>query len=337
MTQIITFTNNHLLPVLFGVNNANLFQIGQRLDVHLASRGNQLAISGRSDKVTLARSIIKTLYKNLQMTDDLEPAQIDRLISRTMMKHDLDSIVQEAKKTNMAGKSPVFKKADHTPPKNVLALQIHKRLIKPVTQHQAEYLSMMAHHPITFAIGPAGTGKTWLGVAHGLSLLTNGLVKKMIITRPAVEAGENLGFLPGDMHNKLEPYLRPIDDACKELIGQTEMQKRREIGEIEIAPLAYMRGRTLDHAFVLMDEAQNTTLMQMKMFLTRLGHSSHMVITGDPSQADLPHRQKSGLAYAVEYLEHIKDIAIQRFSVKDVQRHHLVSQIIEAFEQTKNH
>ncbi|MEM7072323.1 MAG: PhoH family protein [Pseudomonadota bacterium] len=307
MRAKLVFDNHNLLPDLFGSINANLRYIEQRLDVRLANRGNQITISGSEADIERARTTLLALYDYVKSNQILDMNLIDDLIARA-----------EHREHHAGTYSPDLK------------LRLNQRTIRPATANQQGYIADMMHHAVTFAIGPAGTGKTWLGVAYGLSLLFDGLIERMIITRPAVEAGERLGFLPGDMHDKLEPYLRPIDDALQDLIGRAELQNRRDAGEIEIAPLAYMRGRTLANAFILMDEAQNTTMMQMKMFLTRLGKGSHMVITGDPGQADLPAGQVSGLQHATCKLADIEGIAISHFDERDIRRHHLVGRIIQA-------
>ncbi len=330
--DVILFDNNLLLPDLFGIQNANLHKLEELVDVKIANRGNKVFIHGTLENISLARQTLLNLYQHLTTQKSLEIDDVERILLQIRLQNTHPLQINDSSNP-MNANNP----CTYPSPKDALELQLNKRAIKPSTQNQACYLDMMMKHHITFAIGPAGTGKTWLGVAYGLSLLLNGVVNKMVITRPAVEAGERLGFLPGDMHNKLEPYLRPIDDAICTLIGKNEMQKRSDANEIEIAPLAYMRGRTLSNAFILMDEAQNTTIMQMKMFLTRLGPASHMVITGDPSQADLPTNQISGLTTAIKKLNHISDIAVAYFDSKDVQRHRLVTQIIDAFETTDLH
>ena len=213
-----------------------------------------------------------------------------------------------------------------------LTLKTKKRHINPRTENQGKFIEAMNAHEMVFGLGPAGTGKTFLAVAKAVSLMLEGKVDKIILTRPAVEAGENLGFLPGDLKEKIDPYLRPLYDALYDMLPKEIVDKKMEFGEIEVAPLAYMRGRTLSHAAVILDEAQNTTPMQMKMFLTRLGEGSRMVINGDLSQTDLPRGVQSGLADAIGVLKNIDDIKIIQFSEKDVVRHGLVSKIVKAYD-----
>lgn len=216
-----------------------------------------------------------------------------------------------------------------------LTLKTKKRQIYPRTKTQAEFVQAMNSAEMVFGIGPAGTGKTFLAVAKAVSLMLEGKIDKIILTRPAVEAGENLGFLPGDLKEKIDPYLRPLYDALYDMLPTDQVDRKLEMGEIEIAPLAYMRGRTLSNAMVILDEAQNTTPMQMKMFLTRLGENSRMVINGDLSQTDLPRGVESGLAESIRILKNIEEIKIVEFTEKDVVRHGLVSKIVKAYEQAK--
>jgi phosphate starvation-inducible protein PhoH and related proteins len=200
------------------------------------------------------------------------------------------------------------------------------------TQAQARYLELMARHDLVFSLGPAGTGKTFLAVAHGAGLLLSGEVDRLVITRPAVEAGERLGFLPGDLIEKVDPYMAPIFEALNDILGAEQLKRRRERGEIEVAPIAFMRGRTLAHAFVIVDEAQNASRLQMKMVLTRLGEAARMTVTGDPSQIDLPRADDSGLAHAVSILEGVEGVAVMRFTAGDVVRHPLVERIVRAYD-----
>ena len=213
------------------------------------------------------------------------------------------------------------------------AMPVGRRgMVAPKTEAQARYLDMLAHHDLVFGIGPAGTGKTFLAVAHGVALLLKGEVDRLVITRPAVEAGERLGFLPGDLKEKVDPYLAPIWEALSDLMGREALDRRRDRGEVEVAPIAFMRGRTLSHAYVIVDEAQNATRLQMKMVLTRLGEGARMAVTGDPSQIDLPHQRDSGLAHAVSILGDVEGVAMARFTAGDVVRHPLVERIVRAYE-----
>lgn len=213
------------------------------------------------------------------------------------------------------------------------AMPVGRRgMVAPKTEAQARYLDMLATHDLVFGVGPAGTGKTFLAVAHGVSLLMKGEVDRLIVTRPAVEAGERLGFLPGDLKEKVDPYLAPIWEALSDLMGREALDRRRDRGEVEVAPIAFMRGRTLAHAYVIVDEAQNATRLQMKMVLTRLGEGARMAVTGDPSQIDLPNARDSGLAHAVSILNGVEGVGIARFSAADVVRHPLVERIVRAYE-----
>ena len=213
------------------------------------------------------------------------------------------------------------------------AMPIGRRgAVAPKTEAQARYLDLLAHHDLVFGIGPAGTGKTFLAVAHGVAMLSRGEVDRLVITRPAVEAGERLGFLPGDLKEKVDPYLAPIWEALSDLMGREALDRRRDRGEVEVAPIAFMRGRTLSHAYVIVDEAQNATRLQMKMILTRLGEGARMAVTGDPSQIDLPSQRDSGLAHAVSILDGVEGVAVARFTATDVVRHPLVERIVRAYD-----
>jgi phosphate starvation-inducible PhoH-like protein len=227
----------------------------------------------------------------------------------------------------------VAARAGEAPASGGPALPLGRRgVIAPKTAAQGRYLEMLADHDLTFGIGPAGTGKTFLAVAYGASLLLRGEVDRLVVTRPAVEAGERLGFLPGDLTEKVDPYLAPIWEALSDLMGGEALRRRRDRGEIEVAPIAFMRGRTLAHAFVIVDEAQNASRLQMKMVLTRLGEGARMAVTGDPSQVDLPNRHDSGLSHAVSILEGVKGVAVARFEAADVVRHPLVERIVRAYD-----
>lgn len=317
-TLHLEFDENALLPQLFGSHNAHLARIEQQLDVTLASRGNAVSVSGQEDAIHIARGVLDGLYKRLKNGHDLELGDVDGAIRVAMdgsltdgdseqAPHDLKDLEQYMVRTR-------------------------KRQILPRTPQQAAYLQAIDDHDLVFGIGPAGTGKTYLAVAKGVESLINGEIDRIILSRPAVEAGEQLGFLPGDMKEKVDPYLRPLYDALHDMLPGNQVAKKMENGEIEIAPLAFMRGRTLADAFVILDEAQNTTPVQMKMFLTRLGNNSRMVVTGDLSQIDLPRGTRSGLSDAVDRLENVKGVGSIRFTAADVVRHTLVARIIRAYE-----
>lgn len=305
---LLEFDDNSLLPLLFGSHNAHLAQIEQRLDVSLNSRGNEVVISGAKEQAATAATVLNDLYQLLKDGRPVDPAEIDgaiRMIS--------------------GGARDDLKAED-------VAVHTRKKHIQPRTPLQANYLRAIDKDNLVFGLGPAGTGKTYLAVAKAVESLINGQVDRIILSRPAVEAGEQLGFLPGDMRDKVDPYLRPLYDALNDMLPANQVAKKIETGEIEIAPLAFMRGRTLSGAFVILDEAQNTTPVQMKMFLTRLGEYSRMVVTGDLSQVDLPTGARSGLAEAVDTLAGMKGAAFIRFSNDDVVRNPLVTRIVRAYE-----
>jgi phosphate starvation-inducible PhoH-like protein len=315
---VLEFKDNSLLPFLFGEYNTHLSHLEKTLDVSIADRGNTLQISGDSKAISQAERTLKTLYSRLEKTDkkDITPADIDAEI-RFLNAED---IKKTGKKKNSKAKGPVIKTK-------------HKTII-PRSPNQAKYLDLMQNKDMIFALGPAGTGKTYLAVAAGVEMYLQGKVDRLVFCRPAVEAGEQLGFLPGDMKEKIDPYLRPIYDALHDMLPWDLMMKKMEIDEIEIAPLAFMRGRTLGNAFVLLDEAQNATCTQMKMFLTRMGERSRMVVTGDMSQTDLPSGVRSGLEDAVKLLHDVDEIGFQTFQTEDVIRHHLVKKIIHAYDRS---
>jgi phosphate starvation-inducible PhoH-like protein len=302
----MTFDDNALLAVLYGDHDRNLARIEQLAGVQISARGNQLAISGKADDAGVAHKAIAGLYERLKRGLSIEPADIDAAV-RFARSSDADRGDEEGIRTR-------------------------RRTVQARSPGQRVYLAALRERDMVFALGPAGSGKTYLAVAMGVSLLLAGRVERIVLSRPAVEAGERLGFLPGDMREKIDPYLRPLYDALHDMLPAEQIANRLESGEIEIAPLAFMRGRTLSHCYVILDEAQNTTPMQMRMFLTRLGEGSRMVITGDPSQTDLPGGQKSGLADAVETLEGVDGVRFVRLGAKDVVRHDLVTRIVEAYD-----
>ena len=309
----ILFENNALLPMLFGENDTTLSRLEQKLGVTLTSRGNILAISGPTSSVQTARHILEDLYSQLERGGDVSPGDVDAAIR----------ISKDSNSRKAVGKVGVTNLAIHTLKKDV----------KPYSNVQASYVKALFERDMIFAIGPAGTGKTYLAVAMAVNQFINGRVNRIILSRPAVEAGEKLGFLPGDLKEKIDPYLRPLYDALFDMMPAEKVMRHLENGEIEVAPLAFMRGRTLSNAYIILDEAQNSTATQMKMFLTRLGENSKMVITGDLSQMDLPRDVKSGLADATRKLNNIDGIEIIRFSDQDVVRHDLAAKIVYAYEE----
>jgi phosphate starvation-inducible PhoH-like protein len=306
------FEDNGLCAHVFGQHHVNLARIEQKLGVTIVARGNDVFIQGgNDDAVQTAGNILEALYKHLEAGNNIGKNEVDSFLA-------------------MYGVST----SDKAPPENAHSTKVKtdRRTVSARTANQQAYLRALERFDMVFALGPAGTGKTYLAVAAGIALLKQNKVERLILSRPAVEAGERLGFLPGDMREKVDPYLRPIYDALGDMLPDGRLQSRIDNGQIEIAPLAFMRGRTLHNAFVILDEAQNTTTAQMKMFLTRLGDDSRMVITGDPTQTDLPPGQRSGLIDAVEKLRRIDDIGMIEFDQADVVRHPLVARIIEAYD-----
>lgn len=316
----LDFEENNLLPDLYGEHNRNLARVEQMLDVTIHERGNQLVVVGDPENVNRTKDVLASLYNRLKKDMIVGSQEVDGAI-RMAIDGDQAPHVKEAAKKTKAGL-----------PDTAIVVKTRKKHISPRSSLQASYLRDIDQNELVFGVGPAGTGKTYLAVAKAVEALTTGEVDRIILSRPAVEAGEQLGFLPGDMQEKVDPYLRPIYDALYDMLPQDQVDKRMEKGEIEIAPLAFMRGRTLSNAFVILDEAQNTTAVQMKMFLTRLGEGSHMVVTGDLSQVDLPHGVRSGLRDSLETLEGVKGVSAILFTEKDVVRHRLVKRIVEAYD-----
>lgn len=296
---------------LFGNYDEHLNLLQKQFNVMILNRGTDLKITGADEKVQVAAKVIENLI-DLSIKGEPITEQTIRYII---------SIVEEFDKNNLSSLSD-----------NAICISVTGKAIKPKTLGQGLYVDAIKNNTVVFGIGPAGTGKTYLAVAMAVKAFKAHSVNKIILTRPAVEAGEKLGFLPGDLQDKVDPYLRPLYDALFDMLGAEAFQKHLERGNIEVAPLAYMRGRTLDDAFIILDEAQNTTREQMKMFLTRLGFNSKMVITGDITQIDLPDSKKSGLTQAIKVLKNVEDISIIKFSEKDVVRHKLVQEIIKAYE-----
>ena len=314
-TQIaLTFDDNRLASALFGQYGQNLALIERRLGVIANSRGNHVTLEGTREACEQARRVLEGLYDRLKRGDELVQGDVDGTIRLALSQGSLFDFDPAAARDSFA------------------EINLRKRRVSARTPAQDAYVRALKRHPLVFSTGPAGTGKTWLAVAHAVQLFERKEVDRIVLSRPAVEAGERLGFLPGDMREKVDPYLRPIYDALYDLMDARIVERALQTGEIEIAPLAFMRGRTLANAAVILDEAQNTTAMQMKMLLTRLGENSRMVVTGDPSQVDLPPGQTSGLADAVRLLEGIEGIAHVTFTAADVIRHELVARIVEAYD-----
>ncbi len=315
---VLEFSDNRLLIDLCGMYDRNLTAIEDGFDVMILRRGNQLAVHGAAEARALAKGALDGLYRRLEQGRGVEPADVAAAIR-------MGGEAPEPETPDPALQLDMF-------PEGRLEIRTRKRVIEPRSGAQRAYASALFARELVFGIGPAGTGKTYLAVAAAVSMYLEGRVEKIILSRPAVEAGERLGFLPGDMKEKIDPYLRPLYDALHDMLPGKQVGKLMEEGKIEVAPLAFMRGRTLSNAFVVLDEAQNTTTMQMKMFLTRLGEGSRMVVTGDPSQVDLPRGVGSGLVEAIAILDGVKGIGMVRFSAEDVVRHPLVARIITAYE-----
>ena len=310
----LDFDQPYLLGPLFGDYDRHLVMIEDRLGVHINARGNRVMIEGEPDSAARARDVLVGLYNRLDQGQDVDGAAVEAVIGMANQPA-LDGIIA----------------ADVAKPSSVM-IRTRKKTIVPRSTTQTHYMEALGRDDMIFALGPAGTGKTYLAVAQAVAMLISGQVDRLILSRPAVEAGERLGFLPGDMKEKVDPYLRPLYDALYDMLPTEQVERRIASGEIEIAPIAFMRGRTLSDAFVILDEAQNTTPMQMKMFLTRFGMRSRMVICGDTNQTDLPRGQESGLNDAVDKLEGIPKLSMIRFTSKDVVRHPLVGRIVEAYE-----
>ena len=303
--------NNTLVQQMVGAQDANLKLLEKILGVEIGSFGNNITIKGEKSSIDQAKTAIDVLYNKVSRGIEIGEQEVKAAVRLsgdnvdTQTAQDLSNIVLKTK----------------------------KRHIYPRSATQAEYIQTMMQNELVFGLGPAGTGKTYLAVALAVSMMLEGTIDKIILSRPAVEAGENLGFLPGDLKDKVDPYLRPLYDALYEMLPAEQVDKKIALGEIEIAPLAFMRGRTLSNAFIILDEAQNTTPMQMKMFLTRLGENSRMVVNGDLSQVDLPRGVVSGLRDALDVLKGTSNIGSVRFSAADVVRHGLVAKIVKAYEE----
>lgn len=344
----LSFDDNTLLPILFGEHNAHLRHVEEMLSIDISHRGNTININGDSKKIALAENIFNYLWRKTKEGRDISTAEFDaayrfllddKPVKETPMPQNDSQTNAKKKKSNkkaqkvqMSDKNIQLTKTK-MPFDEKAGIRTYKnKLISPRSPNQGIYIDSMRDNDMVFGIGPAGTGKTYLAVAAAVHMFQEGLVERMIFCRPAVEAGEQLGFLPGDMLEKIDPYLRPIYDALHDMMPAADIPKKIENGDIEIAPLAFMRGRTLKNAFVVLDEAQNTTAMQMKMFLTRMGEGTRMVITGDPSQIDLPKHAKSGLKEAMNVLRHVPEVPFIHFDPTDVVRHKLVTKIIKAYD-----
>ncbi|WP_020180822.1 PhoH family protein [Methylopila sp. M107] len=311
----MAFEDNRHASSLFGGHDQNLAFIERRLGVEASVRGNVVAIRGPAEACQQAKKVLDTLYDRVKRGEQVSLGDVDGAIRMTVSQGSL-----------FPGD------AGEAPRPGFAQVSTRKKTVVARTAAQDAYMRALASHELVFATGPAGTGKTYIAVAWAAALIERGEADRIILSRPAVEAGERLGFLPGDMKEKVDPYLRPLYDALYDVMPPEKVERGLTSGMIEIAPLAFMRGRTLGNAIVLLDEAQNTSSMQMKMFLTRLGENSRMIITGDPTQIDLPSGQVSGLAEAIGLLENVEGVGVSRFSAQDVVRHELVARIVRAYE-----
>jgi phosphate starvation-inducible PhoH-like protein len=311
---VLAFDDNRLASMLFGQYGQHLALIERRLGVTADSRGNHVTIDGSRDACEHARRVLEGLYERLKRGDEVVAGDVEGAIRLAIAQGSLFDFDPASARQNFE------------------EINLRKRPVRARTPAQDGYIRALRRNALVFGTGPAGTGKTWLAVAQAVALFERKEVDRIILSRPAVEAGERLGFLPGDLREKVDPYLRPIYDALGDLMDARVVERALQTGEIEIAPLAFMRGRTLTNAAVILDEAQNTTTMQMKMFLTRLGENSRMIVTGDPSQVDLPPGQASGLAEAVRLLAGVEGIGHCTFTAADVIRHELVARIVAAYD-----
>ncbi|WP_428405138.1 PhoH family protein [Methylocystis sp.] len=310
----LAFENNRHASLVFGLYDQNLARIERRLRVASFANGNHVTLKGRAESCEHARRVLEALYERVALGQTITLGDVDGAIEETARQR---SLFPDAEPTRGAFEQILTRKRGSVRARNAA---------------QDQYLRALKRYELVFAEGPAGTGKTWLAVGHAVQLMEQGVVERLILSRPAVEAGERLGFLPGDMRDKVDPYLRPIYDALHDFMDARMIERGMQTGLIEVAPLAFMRGRTLTRSCILLDEAQNASSMQMKMFLTRLGEGSRMIVTGDPSQTDLPPGQKSGLSEAVTLLADLDVVGRVRFSEGDVVRHDLVRQIVGAYE-----
>jgi len=306
----LQFSDNTLLPLLLGDHDRHMVRIEQALGVRMACRGNRVAIAGDAARVDAAQSMLQDLWRRLERGESVGRPEVEAAIR--LVEADRDP---------------------RLPLSDMPAIRTRRGAVAARSAGQAEYMEALASHDLVFGIGPAGTGKTFLAVAQAVAMLQSGKVDRIVLSRPAVEAGERLGFLPGDMKEKVDPYLRPLYDALHEMMPADQVLRRMNNGEIEVAPLAFMRGRTLAHCYAILDEGQNCSAVQIKMWLTRMGEGTRMVVTGDLTQIDLPPGVTCGLRDALETLEGIPGIGVVRFDKRDVVRHPLVARIVDAYDQ----
>ncbi|MEO1246941.1 MAG: PhoH family protein [Pseudomonadota bacterium] len=315
--------DNRRLANLCGQFDEHLKQIEDRLDVQIASRGNHFRVTGDPGAAETGSHVIESLF-DMTLRERLDPQRVHMLLAETVMNDEV------------AAETGAWRTDGEVPDGDELSIQTRRKLIRPRGVNQSNYIKSVHAHDLAFGIGPAGTGKTYLAVAAAVEALDNEEVRRIVLVRPAVEAGERLGFLPGDMSQKIDPYLRPMYDALYDMLGMEQVTRLIERNVIEIAPLAFMRGRSLNESFVLLDEAQNTSVEQMKMFLTRIGFGSRAVVTGDITQIDLPSGQQSGLRNAIDILENVDGIGFTYFTPRDVVRHPLVRRIVRAYESAES-
>ena len=313
-TERTVEADNNAISGIFGEFDSNIAKIEKEMSVKIVNRNEGIKIVGEEAEVAKAERIVKTMVSLIEKGESISDQNLNYMINSTNKELDEVGNIYD----------------------DCICLTINGRPVKPKTLGQKKYIDMIRNNTIVFGIGPAGTGKTYLAMAMAITAFKNNEVNRIIMTRPAIEAGEKLGFLPGDLQQKVDPYLRPLYDALFEIMGADAFARNMEKGLLEVAPLAYMRGRTLDNAFIVLDEAQNTTPEQMKMFLTRIGYGSKVVITGDITQIDLAEGKRSGLMEAVKILKDVDDIGIITLSNKDVVRHPLVQKIITAYEKAEN-
>lgn len=329
----IEFEDNRLLAELFGEFHNHLSIIEDRLGIQIIPHGNVLTLNGTAKTVEMARDVLEHLYRRLERKEAIAVGDVEGAVRHAMSNFSSATHLEPENKPSSLNDGGTGKKsANHS---KAAQLRTRKKHITARSPNQSRYIQDMQSKELVLATGAAGTGKTYLAVAHAAGRLERGEIKRIILTRPAVEAGERLGFLPGDLKEKVDPYLRPLYDALYDVLSPEKVEKDLEAQVIEIAPLAFMRGRTLSDAVIILDEAQNTTTMQMKMFLTRLGENGQMIVTGDPSQVDLPKGEQSGLIEAVDLLKDINEIGYIAFKATDVVRHPLVAKIITAYEKKK--
>ncbi len=322
-SRTVAFEDNRLIATVYGQHDRNLARLEQQLGVVMINRGNRIVIEGRTEACELAVTVLTDLYDMAKQGHVIDLGDVDGAVR----------LAEEGRPAIIRDDVQPIREAAPAPPRgSAIKVKTKNKTIMPRSKGQADYLTKLADHDLVFGVGPAGTGKTYLAVAMAVARLITGDAARIILTRPAVEAGENLGFLPGDLKDKVDPYMQPLYDALFEMLGGEQVEKRIASKQIEIAPLAYMRGRTLKDAYIILDEAQNTTSMQMKMFLTRFGENSRMVICGDPSQIDLPPKTKSGLIEALNVLDGVDGIAMTYFKSEDVIRHELVKRIVDAYD-----